>query len=606
MNNQGKGGFTMGKVVLLVVALGTVGAAVWGARHLMSQEEEKERSENYWPARKSDFLVTAKLTGTLVSTDEVMLKSELEGHSTIQSVVEEGTKVEGNFEYTIQAGDTLAGIAAEHGKDELNIKALNEDYEEIDWDALETGQQIILPGDLLLELDPLDLKRRINQMEITVQRSENALQRLQGNLKTAKLSAALSLKVAENTHKLAIMAKDKAINSTIKNQIKDFKGSITNLANKVAISEAKLNWLRKLEEKKFLSKMSLREEENRVAEYRHSISMAQANLDAYLKYDQVSMLSLRELAVDESMVNIEKTQVSNTANLNDANASISTQHKTLALEYEALADLREQMANTRIYAPEPGTVVYYAAHHWERQEPVADGSNVRRGQKLIKLPKDKSLKVDLSIPQSMRAQLQRGMKAWVQVENGEPLPGTLSVLSTTVDTNRKGHTQKSYFKGEITIDKAEFPDSVSEGMMVTVEIQVINLIGENQRIKVPNQCVTTKMLSEDIAETGCWVLNPETGIPGWRPVTIEYSDENFIAIKEETSAGRGLREGELIHLSPLTQADSLADSLNLEEGVTDKGKVTLGPPVPKEQLEKEDELKKQKEKEKAEKAKKSS
>ena len=596
----------MGKVVLLVVALGTVGAAVWGARHLMSQEEEKERSENYWPARKADFLVTAKLTGTLVSTDEVMLKSELEGHSTIQSVVEEGTKVEGNFEYTIQAGDTLAGIAAEHGKDELNIKALNEDYEEINWDDLDAGQQITLPGRLLLELDPLDLKRRINQMEITVQKSENALQRLQGNLKTAKLSATLSLKVAENTHKLAIMAKDKAINSTIKNQIKDFKGSITNLANKVAISEAKLNWLRKLEEKKFLSKMSLREEENRVAEYRHSISMAQANLDAYLKYDQVSMLSLRELAVDESMVNIEKTQVSNTANLNDANASISTQHKTLALEYEALADLREQMANTRIYAPEPGTVVYYAAHHWERQEPVADGSNVRRGQKLIKLPKDKSLKVDLSIPQSMRAQLQRGMKAWVQVENGDPLPGTLSVLSTTVDTNRKGHTQKSYFKGEITIDKAEFPDSVSEGMMVTVEIQVINLIGENQRIKVPNQCVTTKMLSEDIAETGCWVLNPETGIPGWRPVTIEYSDENFIAIKEETSAGRGLREGELIHLSPLTQADTLADSLNLEEGVTDKGKVTLGPPVPKEQLEKEDELKTQKEKEKAEKAKKSS
>ena len=80
----------MGKVVLLVVVLGPIGAAVWGGRHLMSQEEDKQRSANYWPARKADFLVTAKLTGTLVSTDEVMLKSELEGHSTIQSVVEEG------------------------------------------------------------------------------------------------------------------------------------------------------------------------------------------------------------------------------------------------------------------------------------------------------------------------------------------------------------------------------------------------------------------------------------------------------------------------------------------------------------------------------------
>ena len=50
----------MGKVVLLVVVLGTIGAAVWGGRHLMSQEEEKERSENYWPARKSDFLGTIR------------------------------------------------------------------------------------------------------------------------------------------------------------------------------------------------------------------------------------------------------------------------------------------------------------------------------------------------------------------------------------------------------------------------------------------------------------------------------------------------------------------------------------------------------------------
>jgi multidrug efflux pump subunit AcrA (membrane-fusion protein) len=231
------------------------------------------------------------------------------------------------------------------------------------------------------------------------------------------------------------------------------------------------------------------------------------------------------------------------------------------------------MANTRIYAPEPGVVVYYAPRHWEKQELVSNGSNVRRGQNLIKLPKDKSLKVDLSVPQAMRAQLKRGRKAWVQVENGEPLPGTLSMLSKIVDSNRRGHTQKSYFKGEITIDREEFPDSVSEGMTVTVEIQVINLIGENQRIKVPNQCVISQMI-DDVAETGCWVLNPDTNELSWRPVTIEYNDKNFVAIKDETDPGRGLREDELVLLAPLTQADNM----NLEEGVTNKGKVKLGEP----------------------------
>ena len=151
------------------------------------------------------------------------------------------------------------------------------------------------------------------------------------------------------------------------------------------------------------------------------------------------------------------------------------------------------------------------------------------------------------------------------------LPGTLSFLSATVDTNRRGHTEKSYFKAEVSIDSSSFPDSVSEGMAVTVEMLVINLEGENQRIKVPNQCVTTRMITEDTPQTGCWVLDPDSGQHTWRPVTIEYSDENFIAVKPENDPGRGLRENELVHLSPLTEAENL----NLEEAVMGKGEINF-------------------------------
>jgi vacuolar-type H+-ATPase subunit I/STV1 len=162
-------------------------------------------------------------------------------------------------------------------------------------------------------------------MEIVVQKSENALLRMEGNLKTTELSAAFALKVANNNHKLAVMAQEKMINSTIKNQIKSDKGSITNLANQVEQSKeqmeitlAKLKWLKELEEKKFLSKMSLREEElkltkerNNAQNLRHQIALAEALMEAYLKYDQVSLLNQRELAVDEALVNIEKTTVAN-------------------------------------------------------------------------------------------------------------------------------------------------------------------------------------------------------------------------------------------------------------------------------------------------------
>ncbi len=589
--NAAKGGFSVGKLIGLLFVTGLIGGGVLGGKYWLSQEEKQERQEKYWTAEKSDFLVTVKLTGRLASTDVVELKCQLEGSTTIESIVDEGIVVTGPARYTIQDGDTLASIAGDMTRDELSIRMLNS-VEEIDWDNLPVGQSIMIPGDLLVELDPLNLKERINQMEIVVQKSENALLRMKGNLQTTELSAALAIKVANNNHKLAVMAQEKLINSTIKNQIKSDRGSITNLANQVeqskeqmAISEAKLKWLKELEEKKFLSKMSLREEElkltkerNNAQNLRHQIALAEALMEAYLKYDKVSLLNQRELSVDEALVNIERTKVANIADLRDANATISTQENTLALEIERLEDLQEQMAATRIYAPSDGTVVYFSESYKE-YGPIMDGARVHRGRNLIKLPKTKSLKVELNVPQAKRSLLTRGMKAWVQVED-VTLPGTLSVLGTTVDTNRRGHTEKSYFKGEVFIDNSNFPDAVSEGMTVTVEIKVINLEGKTQRIKVPNQCVTTRMISEDTAQTGCYVLDPTTKKHKWRPVTIEYSDENFIAIKEETEPGYGLQEGELIHLSPLTEAENL----NLEEAVVNKGRVELGTPVDPETL----------------------
>lgn len=698
--NAAKGGFSAGKLISLLFVTGLIGGGVLGGKYWLSQEEKQERQEKYWTAEKSDFLVTVKLTGRLASTDVVELKCQLEGSTTIESIVDEGTVVTGPARYTIQDGDTLASIAVDMTRDELSIRMLNSE-EEIDWDNLPVGQSIMIPGDLLVELDPLKLKERINQMEIVLQKSENSLLRMEGNLKATELSAAFALKVANNNHKLAVMAQEKMINSTIKNQIKADRGSITNLANQVeqskeqmAISEAKLKWYKELEEKQFLSKMKLREEQlsltkeqNNAQNLRHQIALAEARMDAYMKYDKVSLLNQTELSVDETLVNIEKTKVSNAADLRDANATIATQKKTLELEYERLEDLKEQMAATKIYAPSDGTVVYFSESYKE-YGPIMDGARVHRGRNLIKLPKTKSLKVELNVPQAKRSLLERGMKAWVQVED-VTLPGTLAVLGTNVDTNRRGHTEKSYFKGEVFIDSSNFPDAVSEGMTVTVEIKVINLEGENQRIKVPNQCVTTRMIGEDTTQTGCYVLNPTTKKHKWRPVTIEYSDENFIAIedwasvlditdkqkdkwwsernkaeaaldllasvlikqkedslaelrekmKDESKETRlvtmkaetlaidkliaeqrergvkeiannfrdtaqefltkeqlvsfdqqtrndfmvffeGLKEGELVHLSPLTEAENL----NLEEAVVNKGRVELGDPVDQETL----------------------
>ncbi|MBO93325.1 MAG: hypothetical protein CMI32_00295 [Opitutales bacterium] len=568
------GFFSRHGLALWIGACVVGGVALWVGT-LLFQEEEKMLQEKYYVAKKADFLVTVKLTGTLVATDVVTLKSELEGETTIRTIIEEGTDVNGTTIYEIKVGDTIQSIAEEQDKDSLSIQILNKDLE-IDWEDLPVGQEIEIPGTLLVELDPLRLRERINTQDIGVQRAENTLNRSKGDLATLKLSTALAMKVAENTLQNAEMDLEKTQNSTVINYVQNLEGLIANYEKDVALAEKNLKAYTKLKELGFVSEVEVLREESSKAKTLHNIEMAKVDLEAYRKYDRVSLLSLKQLAVDEAVVNIEKTKVKNKADLSDANSTVYTAEKTLELEKEKLDDLREQMANTKIYAPQPGTVVYWSEHRYHRGEPIIAGAGVHRGRNLIKLPKSKSLKVEISVPQAKRSQLRKEMRAWIQVED-ITLPGTLSMLGTNVDNNQRGHSDKSYFKGEISLDEAEdIPSDVAEGMKVTVEIQVVNLVFPNQRVRVPNQCVTTRMISEEKAQRGCWVLDPDTEQHEWRPVTIEYSDETYIAIKEESVPGRGLREGELVHLSPLSEAKNL----NLEEGVFNKGALDLKSPPP--------------------------
>ena len=199
-----------------------------------------------------------------------------------------------------------------------------------------------------------------------------------------------------------------------------------------------------------------------------------------------------------------------------------------------------------------------------------DGAKVHRGQKIMKLPKTDSLKVGLTIPQISRKDVRRGMKAWVQVDDAI-LRGTVTMLASTVDTNQRNHSNKTGFKAEVAVDEDQvLPDSVSEGMQAKVEILVKELKGKNRLIKIPNQCVTSRTLGEDKSETGCWVVNEGTGENVWRPITIAYHDEDFIAITDQKAgSGRGLEAGEMILLSPLSEADQL----NLGDAVQNKGDI---------------------------------
>jgi len=412
---------------------------------------------------------TIRLTGTLASTDSLTIKCELEGQTTIESIVEEGTMVKGPTDYRLKAGDTLESIAREHGKSDLSIRQLNERLG-LDWNKLTAGRTIRIPGDLLVELDPLNLKERINSQEISVQVTGNKLARAKGNLEEVKLVTALDLKRKEIEHRLAMAALKNFKENEMQTVLEDLQGQ-------VEVAKAKIHGAEKILKLDAKDDPAIQVEiinaQAALLDAQRTLKLAEANLKQFQEHHAPQKITRLELASDLAIVEIEKTKKRNIADLRDAASNISTQEKIMELEKEKLQNLQEQMAHTQIYAPDNGQVVYWSEssrYGRSSSEPIMDGASVRRGQNLIKLPKTDSFNVDLVIPQSKRTMVRRGQRAFIMVE-GYPntiIEGVLSMLASTVDTNARNFSNRTGFKGEIQIRNP--PDFLYEGMAVRVEI----------------------------------------------------------------------------------------------------------------------------------------
>ena len=257
-----------------LVAVTLAGCNYFSGDDEISSTYGTEKVEN------EQFIVSFSEGGELVSVNAVKVENEMDGSASIVSIVDEGSYVKGPRQIQAEAGDTPAKLAARHKIPESDLLKANPNLEQ----AIANQESITVPGDLLVELDPGSLKDRILSQEISVRTSKNSLIKSQNDLEIQKLRNEQNIDDAKISLNFADLDLKKFKNSDARLTREDYAGQLSNLSNKVSISEAKLVYLRELEKKQFLSKMSLREEEQKVAEFRHNIRMMRGESDAYEKY----------------------------------------------------------------------------------------------------------------------------------------------------------------------------------------------------------------------------------------------------------------------------------------------------------------------------------
>ena len=110
---------------IALALIATAGCGYFSKKQLVSYEYGTEKVKN------EQFIVAFSEGGQLESVTSVKIENEMDGSSTIVSIVDEGSTVKGPRQVQAQPGDTPAALAQKHGVTEGALRHVNPDLEQL-------------------------------------------------------------------------------------------------------------------------------------------------------------------------------------------------------------------------------------------------------------------------------------------------------------------------------------------------------------------------------------------------------------------------------------------------------------------------------------------
>ena len=552
---------------IALALIGTSGCGYFSKQEVASYDYGTEKVKN------EQFIVAFSEGGELVAVDDVKVENEMDGSSTIVSIIDEGSTVKGPKRIQAQPSDTPAALAKKYEVSEEALRHVNPDLE----DAIRNTKSITIPGDLLVELDPGSLKDKILNQEIAVRTAKNSVTKAENDLEIQRLKNQQSIDNAGMDVQFAKLDLEKFKESDAALMREDYKGSITNLANQVkrskeqmGITEAQIVAYRELEKKQFLSKIKLRQEQlnlqteqDNVTKYLHSIKMLRRESDAYEKYEYKKLEANFTSLIKQSELSLATVRQTATNNMITATTDLETQKQKLELEKEQLIEVKDQMNKTRIYAPSPGLVVYHvgeSSRYGGSSTMIEKGAALRKGQDIIHLPDLSQMMVALKVHESRINQVKPGLFVQIRIDTvpDRSFKGEIVYVAPVASAAERWGSNKKVFKCEVSI-KEDLPPYVRPGASATCRIFVANLPKVREvngkkvkTLKVPIQSVVTTTEGRRV----CFKMNKK-GQPVPIPVDTGYYDQTHIQVTQGLSEGETVLKAPLLHAKELNVGGSL-------------------------------------------------
>lgn len=453
-------------------------AAVAGVAYGLRTRKPVTQANSYYTVKRGDFLVSLVEGGTLRAVQELIIRNELEGGTTIVSVVPEGTTVK--------------------------------------------------QGDLLVELDSSGLKEKLANQEVAVQNADGSCSKAKEDLEIQKLTMDASVKDAMLKVEFAISDLEKYKEGDWPQLKRAIEARITIAQEELQRAQDRLNWTKTLETKGYATKDELKADTLTVKRSDITIAQAEVELQLATKYTYPKSVRLMEAGVDTAKLALLQTKQKAASTIKSYEADVTAKLNTFELQRDRLAEMKKQLELTKIYAPQEGLVVYATGSSLSSSVLIEQGASIRQKQDLIKLPDVTQMMIEIRVHESHVRQVKPNLGAYVTIDSlpDKQFTGVVKKVAVLPDTSSRYYNpnMKVYIT-EVWIN--ESLSDIKPGVSGRAEIVVTNL---QQVLTIPIQAVTTVK-----GQQVCYVQRGEKDVPV--PVEVGLFNDRMIEIRKGLNEG---------------------------------------------------------------------
>ncbi len=491
-------------IAVVGLALGANAALNWRTESRLANLVDK------YTVIPRDFNVVLKEKGELQAALSTDIKCEVEGRSTIISIVEEGKAVK--------------------------------------------------KGDLLIELASDEINNRILQEELKESNAQTAYEAAVAELEIQQDKNASDIRKAQLDIELKELAREKYEKGDWVQRHKDAEVAIEEA--QIRLERAKENYeaSKELRKRNFITQTEFETDEFNHQKAIWELDKAKRAKDVLEKYTHVADLRQRQSDVEEALKELDRVKKSAKAEETKKLRAKEGKSKELVLTRDQLAKLRNEKKKCLITAPAKGFVVYGGASSMyfmsmDGEGQIKEGASVRERQTLLRLPDTSKMIVNIRVHEAKMNKLHIGQRANIEVEGvpDKQFTGTLTKIAVLADTqNRWLNPDLKEYQTEITLDPTDTP--LKPGATAHVEVLVESV---EHALAVPVQSIYAKSGRR-------FVFLDNDGHVESMPIELGATSTEWAQIT------KGLTEGDRVLLAFTDDHKRLVDDIVSATEATDK------------------------------------